>query len=226
MSSLSLNNISHYASWLGSLIISIICLIDFKKRPGYVKVLGIYGLNSVLFSLLQELSSLLFQNQHINTIGHIYVLLESIILSWLFYLVLPVRRFRQAILISIVLYILVFIFAFSLSPKSAHAIIRSVRDLQLIIFCLGYFFYLLRELPQDDLIQFPMFWISTALLIFFSGTFVLSYFREYIIAMMGDGFGNYWTFRNFFRFAFCLVLAYASWLNLQSIRAQKSGLLH
>lgn len=226
MSSLSLNNISHYASWLGSLIISIICLIDFKKRPGYVKVLGIYGLNSVIFSLLQELSSLLFQNQHINTIGHVYVLLESIILSWLFYLVIPVRRFRQAILFSIAFYILVFLFSFLLFPKSAHAIIRSVRDLQIIIFCLSYFFYLLRELPQDDLMQFPMFSINTALLIFFSGTFILSYFREYIIAMMGDGFGNYLAFRNFFRFAFCLVLAYAGWLNLQSIREQKSGFPH
>ena len=226
MSSLSLNNISHYASWLGSLIISIICLIDFKKRPGYVKVLGIYGLNSVIFSLLQELSSLLFQNQHINTIGHVYVLLESIILSWLFYLVIPVRRFRQAILFSIALYTLVFLFSFLLFPKSAHAIIRSVRDLQIIIFCLSYFFYLLRELPQDDLMQFPMFWINAALLIFFSGTFILSYFREYIVAMMGDGFGNYLAFRNFFRFAFCLVLVYAGWLNLQSIRAQKSGWPH
>jgi hypothetical protein len=85
---------------------------------------------------------------------------------------------------------------------------------------------LLRELPQDDLMQFPMFSINTALLIFFSGTFILSYFREYIIAMMGDGFGNYLAFRNFFRFAFCLVLAYAGWLNLQSIREQKSGFPH
>lgn len=64
-----------------------------------------------------------------------------------------------------------------------------------------------------------MFWINTALLIFFSGNFILSYFREYIITMMGDGFGNYLIFRNFFRFAFCLVLTYAGWLNLKTIRA-------
>jgi hypothetical protein len=84
---------------------------------------------------------------------------------------------------------------------------------------MAYFFYLLRELPKDDLMQFPMFWINTALLIFFSGTFILSYFREYIVAMMSDRFADYWIFRNFFRFAFCLVLAYAGWLNLKSIRA-------
>jgi hypothetical protein len=70
--------------------------------------------------------------------------------------------------------------------------------------------------------QVPMFWINSAILVFFSGTFILSYFREYIIVMIGDGIADYWTFRNFFRFAFCLVLAYAGWLNLRTIRATQS----
>jgi hypothetical protein len=141
------------------------------------------------------------------------------ILSYLFYLVIHSQGFRKVIIFSVLFYTLLYILAFLSLPKSAHAIVRSARDLQIMLFCMAYFFYLLRELPQDDLMQFPMFWINTALLIFFSGTFILSYFREYIVAMMSDRFADYWIFRNFFRFAFCLVLAYAGWLNLKSIRA-------
>lgn len=212
-------NLSSYTQGLGSLIIGIICLRCYKDRPDYIKVLGFYGLNSFIFQLLQESSIIFFQNRHLNTIGHAYVLAECMILSYLFYLVIHSQGFRKVIIFSVLFYTLLYILAFLTFPKSAHAIIRSVRDLQIIIFCLGYFFYLLRELPQDDLMKFPMFWINTALLIFFSGTFVLSYFREYIVAMMSDRFADYWIFRNFFRFAFCLVLAYAGWLNLKSIRA-------
>ncbi|MBX2969146.1 MAG: hypothetical protein KF803_07225 [Cyclobacteriaceae bacterium] len=77
----------------------------------------------------------------------------------------------------------------------------------------------MRTLPEEDLLKFPMFWINTAALIFFSGTFILSYLMDYIMAVMRDQFVHFWTFRNFFRFAFCLVLAYAGWLNLKTIRA-------
>lgn len=226
MDNLLLYNISSYTQGFGSLVISAICLMGYSKRPTYIKVLGFYGLNSFIFQLMQWVSIFFFYNQQLNTIGNVYVLFENIILSYLFYSVIQARAFRNAIIISILFYMLIYIFVFLMFPKSSYSIIRSVRDLQMVVFCMLFFFYLLRELPEYDLMQVPMFWVNSALLIFFSGTFILSYFRDYIVAMMGDGIGNYWIFRNFFRFTFCLVLAYAGWLNLQSIRAQKSGLSH
>jgi hypothetical protein len=216
-------DISNYVQGTGSLIISLICLKWYRDKPNYIKVLGFYGLNSVVFTLFQEISALFFENQHIDTLAHAYVLLECILLSFLYYLIISNKRFRKVIVFSVLLYCTIYIFSFLFFSKSAHSIIRSVRDLQMIIFSMAYFFYLLHELSEDNLMRFPMFWINSATLVFFSGTFILSYFREYIIAMIGDGIADYWTFRNFFRFAFCLVLAYAGWLNLQSIRAQKSG---
>ena len=212
-------DISSYSQGLVSLIIGIICLKNYANRPDYIKVLGFYGLNSFVFQLSQESTILFFQNHYLNEIGNVYVLSECIILSFLFYFVIPVKTFRKAILFLILLYIFVYILAFLIFHKSAPAIIRSTRDLLIVIFCISYFFYLLRDLPEDDLMQVPMFWINSAILVFFSGTFILSYFREYIIVMIGDGIADYWTFRNFFRFAFCLVLVYAGWLNLKSIRA-------
>jgi hypothetical protein len=67
-----------------------------------------------------------------------------------------------------------------------------------------------------------MFWINAAVVIFFSGVFVLSYFRDYIVLVLKDDTAGFWAFRNFFSTAYWLVLAYAGWLNLKTIRATQS----
>lgn len=83
----------------------------------------------------------------------------------------------------------------------------------MILFSVSYFIYLLRQLPEDDLLKFPMFWINSAIVVFFSGVFVLSYFRDYIVLVLEDDTAGFWAFRNFFSTAYWLVLAYAGWLS-------------
>lgn len=221
-----LHQFSGNTQWLGSIIVLVVCIFYYNQRPVYIRVLGLFAMTSIVFQSLQRLSRLFFYNKGLNEIGDTYVFFEGIILPLVFYNAIQSLIYRRCIIAGIFLYVIIYGCAFLFFGEYFYSIIRGARDLLMILLSLSYFVYLMRTLPEEDLLRFPMFWINAAMLIFFSGTFILSYLMDYIILTMRDQFVHFWTFRNFFRFAFCLVLAYASWLNLQSIRAQKSGLPH
>ncbi|MBX2969147.1 MAG: hypothetical protein KF803_07230 [Cyclobacteriaceae bacterium] len=149
--------------------------------------------------------------------------MEALILSFLYYQVSNSLVLRRMIIVGVISYVIFYFSAYLYFPTYVFSAIRAGRDLLLILFSVSYFIYLLRQLPEDDLMKFPMFWINAAVVIFFSGVFMLSYFRDYIVLVLKDDTAGFWAFRNFFSTAYWLVLAYAGWLNLQSIRAQKSG---
>lgn len=201
----------------------LVCVFYYSQRPIYIRVLGFYAMTSVFFQILLTIATSLFQNRWVNEIGDTFVLFEGILLPLAFYYALQIRTYRRWIIAGILFYVIIYGSAFFFFGEYFYSIIRGARDLLMILLSISYFIYLMRTLPEEDLLKFPMFWINTAMLIFFSGTFILSYLMDYIMTVMRDQFAHFWTFRNFFRFAFCLVLAYAGWLNLQSIRAQKSG---
>ncbi|MBX2964839.1 MAG: hypothetical protein KF845_01750 [Cyclobacteriaceae bacterium] len=222
-----LYKLSSNAQWLGSIIVLIVCVICYRQRPAYIKVLVFYALTSIIFQTILRIIRVFFQNRGLNEAGDIYVLFEGVILPLVFYHAVQNKVYRKGVVAGILIYILVYCFAFHFYQPYFYSIIRGARDLMMILLSISYFIYLIQTLPEEDLLRFPMFWINSAILIFFSGTFILSYLMDYITTIMRDQFAYFWAFRNFFRFAFCLVLSYAGWLNLQSVRAaQKSALLH
>ena len=217
-----LHQFSGNTQWLGSIIVLVVCIFYYNQRPVYIRVLGLFAMTSIVFQSLQRLSRLFFYNKGLNEIGDTYVFFEGIILPLVFYNAIQSLIYRRCIIAGIFLYVIIYGCAFLFFGEYFYSIIRGARDLLMILLSLSYFVYLMRTLPEEDLLRFPMFWINAAMLIFFSGTFILSYLMDYIILTMRDQFVHFWTFRNFFRFAFCLVLAYAGWLNLKTIRATQS----
>jgi hypothetical protein len=185
-------------------------------------MLGVFGITSIVFQGFQRLSDFFFNSKGLNEIGDAYVFFEGILLPLVFYYAVQNPIYRRWIIGGIFLYVIIYGCAFLFFNEYFYSIIRGARDLLMILLSISYFVYLMRTLPEEDLLKFPMFWINTAALIFFSGTFILSYLMDYIMAVMRDQFVHFWTFRNFFRFAFCLVLAYAGWLNLKTIRVTQS----
>lgn len=224
MTRLDIFDASNYVQWLGSTLVMVYCLIRYSFRPGYLRVLGLYGAMSFIFSFFQNLPSYFFNYVHPNTIGNTYVLFEAVLFSILFYTVTSNQKFRKLIFTGSGMYILFYALVFLFFNTYSFSVIRTGRDLLMIVFAIGYFVYLLRKLPEEDLLHFPMFWINAAVIFYFSGTFLLSYFRDYIVTVLRDDTAGFWAFRNFFRFAFCLVLSYAGWINLRTLKQiQKSS---
>lgn len=205
--------LSAYIAMSGSIPIAVCCLIFYKNRPPYIKVLGYYGGLSICFIIGQNIVT----GVMINWIGNIWTLSELVLFAILYFLVTNDKTYRNWIILSCLAYILFYAVVFIFFPSYSFSYIRTGRDLILILYALFYFFYLLKKLPEENLLGFSMFWINTAVIFFFSGTFILSFFRDYIVTVLKDDTSGFWAFRNFFRFAFCLVLAYAGWLDLRLI---------
>jgi hypothetical protein len=181
--------------------------------------LGLYGVASILFSLAQKAVLWLSHPDYLNSIGNIYALMEAWAFSLLFYFAYGKNSSRKTALSLVGIYTLFYVVTFLFFAGRSYSFVRFGRDSLLIIQALFYFFYLLKKLPEEDLLKFPMFWINSVVIFFFSGTFVLSLMADYITKVLDNDLTAFWAFRNFFRFGFCLVLAYAGWLDYKSLKS-------
>lgn len=211
---------SIYVQQFGSLLIAIFGLLHFSKRQKEIKLLGLYGLYSFIFQFLQ----LFLMKIHIsnNTTGDFYVFTESLILLFFFYWSFKSRIAKKLTLGLAVIYICLFsIFTYQHMGEVIGSI-RTLRDLMMIICTLIYFYYMITDMPASQITKYPMFWIMTAFLVFFAGTFVLSLSLDFLVNVLKDDLAFVWTARNFFRFFFCLVVSYGLWMDLRLIRAKQA----
>jgi hypothetical protein len=149
-----------------------LCLgfIKFKSKPKYLRILGFL----VLLSALTDLIALLF-HQSISIAGNVYNILQFILLCLIFsnhFINIKTRN------LLIVLFILFLVFAFinlffieGFSMRNTN--LRTVSSISFIILSIYYFKYLLIEQPVDNILEFPMFWVNSAILIYFSGNIFL-----------------------------------------------------
>ena len=72
----------------------------------------------------------------------------------------------------------------------------TIESIAMIIFSMLYFAQLI-EKKRIKLIQFPMFWINAAILLYFSGSFFLFLFSTYIFSD-AEQYYEYWSVHNAF----------------------------
>lgn len=202
-------SLSSHFQWLGSFLMVLLVFIRFAHRPMEISIIGAYGIVSGLLQLLQFKANSL--HIHSNAIGNIYVLCEVGLLLGLYFITFHNKILRLAVGIVFVLYLLVYVAILADQVTFHSGSIRTGRDVIMIICAIGFFSKLLKELPQENVLRIPMFWINSSILFFFSSTFILSLSINYIIEMMRDDFTAYWAFRNFLRFLFCVVICIGIW---------------
>lgn len=81
-----------------------------------------------------------------------------------------------------------------------------------IVISITYFFILIRELPTESISRLPMFWINSAVLIFYSGTFVIYLSADYLAHVLKNNMVATWLVHNFLGVIYYSILCYALWL--------------
>ena len=129
--------------------------------------------------------------------------------------VLLYRRYidwKQKNLVAALLIILFLIFAltnlFLGGLNGLNSYTSALAGAGFIIMSITYFYMLIRELPTESITKLPMFWISTANLIYYSGIFFLDLMADYLISVMNDSLTSYWQIHNFLGLAFYAILWY------------------
>jgi hypothetical protein len=109
-----------------------------------------------------------------------------------------------------------FDFFFLEGPIVLNTYMRSVACIDLAGYSIYFFFQLLIELPSSRLTEFPMFWISAGMLLYFSGSFILNISISYLVNTLNSNLFFFWVFMIGLNFVKNILFGIGSWYRLKS----------
>jgi hypothetical protein len=99
----------------------------------------------------------------------------------------------------------------------------SIGNIGLIAIALIFFFQLFNNLEVKNLFIYPHFWISIAVLIYFSGIFFVNVFAEYITFNKDESIIQYWIIKQYLTFFHRIFLAIGLWFSTTPIQSNLSS---
>jgi hypothetical protein len=132
----------------------------------------------------------------VNYISTTYILIDFILLYVIYYHALGVKHSKLFFLLGIA-YIAFYLSNMIFFQKTNINSYSEVLEASLFIgLSLGYFYKLMKELPNFRIQSIPLFWISVACLFFFCGNLFLFAMTQYLVNFKRDSFFIYWSFHN------------------------------
>jgi hypothetical protein len=157
-------------------------LIGYIKRPNFKSEEKAW-LYLITLSFLIEVSSLFLKRHHMNNlyIYHIYTVIEFICISFFFIRIISKTRFILLIKTGIVLFLGVALFdLISNGYKEADNLSTTTESIVFILYASFFFYFLLKNPTYMNVLATPVFWLNTAVLIYFSGNLFLFIFSNYL----------------------------------------------
>jgi hypothetical protein len=206
-----ISTLSSHIQWFGSFAILLLVFSRFNKYKVEIRIIGFIGLFSFVLQLLQEISSNFYDYSYLNEIGDASLFIETLLLISLYYYTLIGRVLKSLIVLSAIVCCILYGFLFVYSDYHWYSILSSYKSIVMIIFSIVFFFKTLTDLPEENLLSLPMFWINAGILFYFSCSFILSLTIDYLVNTLKDDLTTYWAFRNLLRALFCFMLGIGIW---------------
>ena len=170
-----------YITYLAELLPLLLFLIFFNKiKSTDVRVFFIYTLIIALFLCLSIYTRLLLKNINLQLIvNRISLVVEFILLSILYNFSLINKFKKWFFAISSILFLVYSSFDFIISKPGYFSFIPLVIECFFFLLVIIYFFYeKIQYNVSKPIYSSPLFWVSVAFLIYFSGNFFLFLFSN------------------------------------------------
>lgn len=166
------------------------------------------GLNHILFSLKIN------PNYSVNS----WIVFEFLMCSLLYFSFFKKKGIRSVILVitSILTVFGFYNFFFLEGPTTLNSYTRSLVCVVMVCYSVYFFFQLLKDLPTSKLTKFPMFWVNTGMLLFFSGTFMLSISIRYLVDTLSSNLIFFWAFLLGLNFLRNILFGIGSWCRVKT----------
>jgi hypothetical protein len=177
--------------------VTILSFIRFRSRDEIIKLIGLVFLVSCLANVG---AYMLVKTQtfraYINIPYPIYSIISLCLYSRLYFVLLHKKKAGVFILVAaaFVVFALINIFFIQTTAKNSYTLF--LHSFILIVYCLLYFYTLMKDLPSLHLHHLPMFWFNTGLLIFHAGTLFLFSFTAYLVNVLKNNLIVYSSFHN------------------------------
>lgn len=209
------------ANGMGWLAIAgfLLSLLRFARIPVAVRLVGILQ----GCSFLAEQASIWLRINGIspNHASTAYNLAQLILLSTSYYFVMGRKRWKAAFLITgggMLLFGLVnWIF---IQQGGINSFSKVTSSIYFLVLSILFFYVLLKDLPTQSILQLPMFWINSGVMIYFSGSLTLFILSDYLVNTLHNDLMLYWTFHNFLGIIKNILFIIGIWMGVRTIRSQ------
>ncbi len=199
---------------------AVFSFIQFQKREMYIKLMGVFCLTSVIGDLSSFL--LFYLKINPNYAASVFNIMALPIVSSIYYLAID-RNHKRIIIGVTALYFLFGIINFLvIQKKDINSYTLIMLSIIIILYCLYYFYWLLKELPTMHLHRLPMFWINSAFMVYFSGNLFLFVFTSYLVNVLNNNLLVYWSLHNFLGMIEFSLIIFSLWMDLQNIKSHSS----
>lgn len=201
-----------YISLLSTLIPVITGFIWFKTLSTHLRVLFIYG----IVCIVTEVLSVLFGDkdlQSYNLVQNIFTFIEFFLFTFIFYKTIGTILASRTILVFAILYVFLtaLVLFVSKSPFEQNNILSPAEAL-ILSGCSIYFFYRIdADLHIPRLGEHNLFWLNSAVLIYFGSSFILFLFDGYLEKFGETTFKFLWSLHLLINILYNTLLGIAIW---------------
>jgi hypothetical protein len=205
-----------------SAIAVIIWLIDFKAKQPVSRLLGLL---SFLYAFTHILSLIVINAKGGGAQNYIYSasnIIELALILTIFYR--TIDGLNRGVLGFAFLSFLTFAVTnmFFIQGKKINSYSLIFMSIIVLLYSVYYFYWLIQKLPTSQLQRLPLFWVTSAWLIFYSGTLFLFTFIDYVLITQQERILQYWTLHNILKIIESTMIAVALWIDLQNTRSRSS----
>lgn len=144
---------------------------------------------------------------------HVYTVLELFFYCFFYSLLFKSTSSKYYLLVlSLVLLAAELVDAFYISKLSRiNSIASYCEALAFMVVSLLFFYSMIKNLPQKNILNYPLFWFNSGILIYFSGNLFLYLFISFVNPQDSRFLGDLWNINSFLYFAYNLFLIAGAW---------------
>jgi hypothetical protein len=204
-----------------SAIVAILCLIKFKSRDEIVWLFGLVFLSSFLANMTALAFHKFGLGQFVNISYPAFSIVSFVLLSRVYYISLRTIHVRWFVVSGVIVTAFALINLFFIQKLTLNSYTNIFYSFILIIYCLLYFYTLMRDLPSLYVHHLPMFWFNSALLIFHAGVFFLFAFTSYLVNVLKNDLLIYWSFHNILSIIEHFIIMVGVYYDFKFLRAKQ-----
>jgi hypothetical protein len=201
-----------------------LALRQFNVLSEPLRIIFYYILIALMFEILGWITVLLHQQNHWVT--NIFNILEFIFISFYFLKIFKIKKIYKVLnflilLVAISIILLTLIDYRNINHYNSIAFVISCFALMMLV--LYHFYILLYSLEVPRLTTNPYFWISSGVLLYFSGSFFINLFSEFILFNEVHSINQLWHIQHIILFIFRIFLAIGLWFSKTPIQSNLSS---
>jgi hypothetical protein len=164
-------------------------------------------------SALADFGGSILQMQNINNmyVFHIYTVIEFSVISLFYIKIIPNRRLTYFVIALMSLFLCVAVYDYINNKDQMDDLSTSTESIIVIFYAVLGFSSLLRNPVQSRVIAIPLFWLNTALLLYFAGNLFLFIFSNYMQQHYKGEFRELWGIHSIMSILFYLLMSTGFW---------------